>query len=240
IEKYTQSLEDEYYDDYYKKFLLRLYDKIGMNDKYIEVARKSGLSIELIDKLISLDRLSEALEVCEQSTQKYFSKTIENKKIQILKKLGRKNELQKNLLHLLEKTGDFNYFIKLKQESSEDEWKNYLKHIISDVKNKKRYALLSRIYYDEHDYKKAYEYAQNMTDLNYLELLAKKLSIQHPDLACNAFKKLCYEWIHAGSGWPYKKAGRMLEAIKRIDKKETFFKTTKGEIIREHKKKYSL
>ena len=155
-------------------------------------------------------------------------------------RLGRKTELQKSLLHLLEKTGDFNYFIKLKQESSEEEWKNYLKHIISDAKNKKRNALLSRIYYDEHDYKKSYEYAQSMTDLNYLELLAKKLSTQHPELACNAFKKLCYEWIHAGSGWPYKKAGKMLEAIKRIDKKGTFFKTTKEEIIRTHKKKYSL
>lgn len=240
IEKYAQQLESEYYDNYYEKFLLRLYDKIGMDDRYIEIAKQSGLTIELIDKLISLDRLNEALEVCEESNKKHFSVTIENKKIQILKKLGKKSELQKSVMHLLEKTGDFNYFIKLKQESSKNEWEKILEHIIYDSEHKKRSALLSRIYYDERDYKKAYEYTQSMTDINYLELLAKKLRTQHPRLACNIFKKLCYESIHLGSGWPYKKAGKMLEAIKRIDKKGDFFKETKQEIIQKHKKKWSL
>ncbi|MCK4364850.1 MAG: SWIM zinc finger family protein [Thermoplasmatales archaeon] len=240
IKEFTQTLKLEYYDDYYDTFLLQLYDKIGMNKKYIEIARELGLTTDLIDKLISLNRYDEALKECEEKCKKEFSLTIENKRISILKKLGRKNEVQKSLLYLLEKTGNLSYFIKLKQESSKNEWKKYLKDIIFDAENKKRHTLLSRIYYDEHDYKKSYEYVQSMTDINYLELLAKKLRTNHPELACNIFKKLCYEWIDAGSGWPYKKAGKMLEAIKKIDKKEDFFEKTKKEIILKHKKKWSL
>jgi len=64
--------------------------------------------------------------------------------------------------------------------------------------------------------------------------------IENPELACNLFKKLCFAWIKSGSGWPYKKAGKMLESIKLLDKKGNFFKKTKEEIILEHKKKYSL
>ena len=47
-------------------------------------------------------------------------------------------------------------------------------------------------------------------------------------------------WIDSGSGWPYKKAGKMLEAIKKLDKQENFFNKTKSKIISKHKKKYSL
>lgn len=240
IDKYLRSFKSEYYnfEDYYKTFLLQLYNKIGMDDKYIEIAKQSGLTADVIDKLISLERYDEALDTCEES--KEFSLEIENKRAHILKKLGKKAELQKCLFNLLEKTGNFNYFIKLKQESSKKEWKHHFDKIIFDSKNKKRYALLSRIYYDTHDYKNAYEYARNLTDSNYLELLAKKLSKEYPMLACNIFKKLCFVYIHKGSGWPYKKAGKMLEAIKRIDKKREFFRETKNEIILKHKKKWSL
>ena len=47
-------------------------------------------------------------------------------------------------------------------------------------------------------------------------------------------------WVDSGSGWPYKKAGKMLEAIKKLDRQGKFFNKTKNEIISKHKKKYSL
>ena len=71
-------------------------------------------------------------------------------------------------------------------------------------------------------------------------LSTKKLSTPYPLLACEIFKKLCFMWIDSGSGWPYKKAGKMLEAIKKLDKQGKFFNKTKNEIISKHKKKYSL
>ena len=232
--------EYPYGKDHYERFYLELYDKIGMDDKYIEIAEQSGLTLDLIDKLISLNRLNEALEACEKSNKKEFSSLIEDKKIEILKKLGRKKELKKTIFNLLKKTGYFDYFVRLKQESSEKEWKEYLEQSISDAKSKKRFGLLSRIYYNENDFKKAYEYSETITDLNYLELLAKKLSKEYPELACELFKKLCFYWINKGSGWPYKKAGNMLEAIKKLDERGEFFEKTKEEIIMKHKKKWSL
>lgn len=105
---------------------------------------------------------------------------------------------------------------------------------------KESFNLLSRIYYTEKDFKKAYEYTQDIHDFDYLELLAKKLTTADPGLACELFKRLCFSWIAKGAGWPYKKSGKMLEVIKRIDKQGTFFRQTKEEIIGEHKKKYSL
>ena len=128
----------------------------------------------------------------------------------------------------------------MKQQSSKEEWEKYFKDVAKDAKRKNRNSLLSRIYYNENDFRNAYEYSKNLSDSDYLELLAKKLSIENPEFACNLFKKLCFAWIKSGSGWPYKKAGKMLESIKLLDKKGNFFKKTREEVIALHKKKYSL
>jgi len=237
-----ESTESRYPEDkeYYQEFYLELYDKIGMDEKYLEVAEQSGLTSVLIDKLIALDRLDEALKICNENIREDFSMHLEIKKIEILKKLGKKPELAQGLFNFLEKTGEFSYYLKLKQESPKEEWKNYLERIITDTKSKGQFDLLSRIYYTEKDFMKAYEYSHDIHDLDYLELLAKKLTTANPELARNLFKRLCFDWVTKGAGWPYKKSGKMLEAIKRIDKQGMFFKQTKEEIIREHKKKYSL
>jgi uncharacterized Zn finger protein len=242
IKTCLEATESRYPGDkeYYQEFYLELYDKIGMDEKYIEIAEQSGLTSVLIDKLIALNRLDEALKICNENIQEDFSMHLEIKKIEILKKLGKKPELAQGLFNFLEKTGEFNYYLKLKQESPKEEWKNYLERIITDAKNKRRFDLLSRIYYTEKDFKNAYEYTQDIHDLDYLELLAKKLTTANPELACKLFKRLCFDWITQDAGWPYKKSGKMLEVIKRIDKQGMFFKQTKEEIIREHKKKYSL
>jgi len=227
-------------EEYYQQFYLELYDKIGMDEKYVEVAKQSGLTLVLVDKLVSLNRLDEALKICNENIQDDFSLGLEIKKIEILKKLGKIPELTQSLFSLLEKTGELTYYLKLKQESLKAEWKNYLERIITDAKSKKRFNLLSRIYYTEKDFKKAYEYTHNIHDLDYLELLAKKLTTADPGLACELFKRLCFDWVTKGAGWPYKKSGKMLEAIKRIDKQGVFFRQTKEALIGEHKKKYSL
>jgi hypothetical protein len=242
IKTCLDSTEARYSEDkeYYQEFYLELYNKIGMDEKYIEVAEQSGLTSDLIDKLIVLNRLDEALKVCNERIQEDFSMYLEIKKIEILKKLGKKSELAQSLFNLLEKTGNFDYYLKLKQESPKEEWKNYLERIIIDAKNKRRFDLLSRIYYTEKDFKKAYEYTHDIHDLDYLELLAKKLTTANPELSCELFRRLCFDWVKQGAGWPYKKSGKMLEAIKRIDKQGAFFRQTKEEIITEHKKKYSL
>jgi hypothetical protein len=226
--------------EYYQEFYLELYDKIGMDEKYIEVAEQSGLISVLVDKLIALNRLDEALKICNEHIQDDFSMHLEIKKIEILKKLGKKPELAQSLFSLLEKTGDFSYYLKLKQESPKEEWKNYLERTVTDAKNKRRFDLLSRIYYTEKDFKKAYEYTHDIHDLDFLELLAKKLTTDNQELACELFRRLCFDWIKQGAGWPYKKSGKMLEAIKQIDKQGAFFRQTKEELIGEHKKKYSL
>ena len=53
-------------------------------------------------------------------------------------------------------------------------------------------------------------------------------------------RKLIFQWILSGSGYPYKKAGKLLEEIKIIDNSGSIFKKIKNEVINEHKKKYSL
>ncbi len=236
--------EDEDYHDGqeedYEQFYLELYNKIGCNDEYLQIARKSGFTLEVIDKLISLKKWEDALEECKKAKNKENFEDIDNRRIEILRKLSRNEEVKKVLLNLAKMTGDINYALKLKKESGADEWKGYLGQIISDSAKKSRGSLLSKIYFHESDYKNAFEYSNSIRDMNYLELLAKKLSMKHPLLACNTFRRLCFSWIDSGSGWPYKKAGKMLEAIKKLDKKGDFFNKTKAEIIKKHKKKYSL
>lgn len=242
--KPSQQKDEEHYEgeeDDYQQFYLELYDKIGMNDKYLDIAKNFGFNSEYIDKLISLNKLEQALEACNKAKNKdENSLTIEYKKIEILKKLDRNEEAKRAMLDMIKETGQFHDVAKLKKESSKEEWQGFLKKIIADAKKKKRSSLLSRIYYHENDYKTAYEYSKSMRDADYMELLAKKLTTNHSQLACNLFKKLCFNWIDRGSGWPYKKAGKMLEAIKKLDKKGNFFARTKEEVTAKHKKKYSL
>jgi len=241
--KPNQPEDEDYYDgqeDDYKQFYLGLYNKIGCDDEYLKIARKSGFTLDVIDKLIALKRWEEALEECEKAKSKENFEDIENRRIEILRKLGRKDEVKKILLNLAKRTGDINYVLKLKKESEKDEWKSYFKHLISDSAKKNRNSLLSRIYFHENDFKNAFEYSKNIRDMNYLELLAKKLSNDYPLLSCEIFRKLCFSWVDSGSGWPYKKAGKMLEAIKKLDKQGKVFNKTKNEIISLHKKKYSL
>ncbi len=235
--------DEGYYDgqeEDYSQFCLELYDKIGCDDEYLKIARTSGFALEVIDKLIVLKRFEEALEECEKVKKKENFEDIENRKIEILGKLGRKDEVKEILLRLAKITGDIGYALKLKRESNTGEWKSYLKQIVFDSAKKNRNSLLSKLYFYEGDYKNAFEHSKSISDMDYLELLASKLSIEHPLLACSIFKRLCFSWIDSGSGWPYKKAGKMLEAIKKLDVEGTFFTKTKNEIIGGHKKKYSL
>jgi tetratricopeptide (TPR) repeat protein len=252
-EYYKPSQDDEDEDSmYYIDLYLELYDKLGMDEEYVSIAKTEGFSSKLIDKLISLGKLEEALVECNKIKKKNSFENIafleninsfydiDSKKLEILKKLGKKEEFKKMLLNMVRTDGDINDALRLKKESTKEEWQIFLKEIISDAKKKDRDSLLSKIYYHENDFKSAYEYSQEIKDLNYLELLAKKLTGAYPLLACEIFKKLCFIWIDSGSGWPYKKAGKMLEAIKKLDKQGKFFNKTKNEIISKHKKKYSL
>ncbi|MDP2749706.1 MAG: SWIM zinc finger family protein [Nanoarchaeota archaeon] len=240
-EHYKPSESDEDEDsEHYAEFYLELYDKLGMNEEYLSIAKTEGFSSNLIDKLISMGRLEEALVECDKHNAEDSFWSVESKKLEILKKLGRNKELKKMLLDMIKEEGDIDDSLRLKKESTEGEWENFLRQIISDAKKKGRNSFLSKVYYHESDFKNAYEYSKEIRDMNYLELLAKKLSLTHPLLACEIFRKLCFILIDSGSGWPYKKAGKMLEAIKKLDKQGKFFNKTKNEIISKHKKKYSL
>ncbi len=230
------------YDDEnnYDELFLKLYEKAGMEEKYLEEAKRSGFTAELVDKLISLNKLEEALEVCNKNRTKELSYDIDTRKLQLLRKLGRVPELKKNLLALTKKLGNITFALQLKQEASPEEWKKYSKEIINYSRSNNQHSFLSRFYYEEKDFKNAYEYSKNLRDAAYLELLAKKLSNEHSELSCDIFKKLCFHFIGNGSGWPYQKAGKMLEALQKIDKDGSIFRKTKSEIIKIHGKKYSL
>src|SRR3989338_3178450 len=97
-------LEDEDYhdeqEDDYKQFYLELYNKIGCDDEYLKIARESGFTLRVIDKLISLNKLEKALEECGKAKNKEDLEEIENKKIEVLNKLDRKDEVKKILLNL--------------------------------------------------------------------------------------------------------------------------------------------
>ena len=242
IKEYYKPSEDDETEDreYYTDFYLEMYDKLGMDEEYISIAKTEGFSSNLIDKLISMGHLEEALAECKKYKANGSFWNAESKKLDILKKLGRNDEFKKLLLGMIKKEGDVNDALRLKKESTKEEWGSSLKQIISDAKKKGRDSFLSKVYYNENDFKSAYGHSKGMRGLDYLELLAKKLSTAYPLLACEIFKKLCFMWIDSGSGWPYKKAGKMLEAIKKLDKQGKFFNKTKNEIISKHKKKYSL
>lgn len=231
--------EDFYGDaDYYDQFYLELYEKIGANEKFLELSRGKGFLLDTIDKLIQLERFEEALKECEK--QKEFSEDIENRKIMLLKRFNRNKEVKELLFKLADKTGEISYAKKLKNECKNEEWKEYLKKLLEIGKKKNRKGFVSRIYFNEEDYKNAYEYGKDLSDTDYLELLAKKLSKEHANYACQILRRLCFENISHGSGWPYKKAGQLLKEIKKIDNSGSFYIKTKKEIMLKHKKKYSL
>ncbi|MBU3912512.1 MAG: SWIM zinc finger family protein [Nanoarchaeota archaeon] len=231
--------EDSYDDaDDYDQFYLELYEKIGANEKFLELSRDKCFSLDTIDKLIQLERFEEALKECEK--QKEFSEDIENRKIVLLKRFGRDKEAKELLFNLAKKIGEISYAKKLKNECKNDEWKEYLRKLLDAAKKNKWNEFVSRIYFNEEDYKNAYEYGQDLSDAEYLELLAKKLSKIYPDYSCQILRRFCFENISHGSGWPYKKAGQLLKEIKKIDSAGSFYKKTKKEVILKHKKKYSL
>lgn len=232
--------EEDFYDDtdYYDQFYLELYEKIGANEKFLKLSRDKGFSLDTIDKLIQLERFEEALKECQK--QKEFSEDIENRKIMLLKKFNRNKEAKELLFNLVNRIGEISYAKKLKNECKNEEWKRYLKKLLDTAKTKNRKEFVSRVYFNEGDYKNAYEYGKDLSDTDYLELLAKKLSKTYSNYSCQILRRLCFENINHGSGWPYKKAGQLLKEIKKIDSSGSFYKKTKKEIILKHKKKYSL
>ena len=231
--------EDSFDDqDNYDEFYLTLYEKIGENDRFLELSKSKGFSLDTIDKLIQLERFEEALKECDK--QKEFDEDIENRKIGLLRRFGRIKEVKENLFKLTNKMGEISYVKKLKKECDKEEWKKSLKEILDNAKKNNWKEFVSRIYFNEEDYKNAYEYGNDSSDTDYLELLAKKLTEKYSDLACKILRDLCFQNIDYGSGWPYKKAGQLLKEIKKIDSSGSFYKKTKKEIILKHKKKYSL
>ncbi|MEK6960775.1 MAG: SWIM zinc finger family protein [Nanoarchaeota archaeon] len=242
IKEMRSKIKKKEYDeeDRYEELFLKLYEKAGMEEKYLEEAMRSGFTKELVDKLISLNRLEEALEACNKNKTKELSPDIEIRRLQLLRNLGQTPELKKSLLMLTKKLGNITYALQLKQESSAEEWRKYSREIINYSRNNNQHSFLSRFYYEEKDFKNAHEYSKNLRDAAYLELLAKKLSKEHPELASDLFKKLCFYFIGQGSGWPYQKAGKMLEALKKTDNAGGIFRRTKGEIVKTYGKKYSL
>lgn len=220
------------------EFYLQLYEKIGADKEYLDFAKEKGFSVEYIDKLISLGKLKEALEKCNK--QKEHSVDIEERKIDILNKMGKKKEAKIVLFELAKFTCSLEYILKLKKECSPDEWKKYILEIIEKAKKTKIHEIVSKIYYHEGDYLKAYEYSKNLRSSEYLELLSKKLTRSRPDYASLILGKLIFQWIDSGSGYPYKKAGKLLKEIKTIDSSRSIYQKVKRKIIAKHKKKYSL
>lgn len=229
--------EDDNEEDEHDELYLELYEKAGLDEEYIKFAKKSGFEEELIDKFVSLGQLDKALKECEKAE---FSELIEEKKIKILKLTGRAKEAKNALLALVKRTDDFRIALMLKKETSKEEWARFFKEITAYAKGKRKHDFLSKLYCEEADYLKAYEYSNSISNADYLESLAKKLGAENPGQASSIYRKLCFKWVDAGSGWPYKKAGEMLAAIKKLDKNGKFFNKVKNEIISRHKKKYSL
>ena len=224
--------------DYHSNLIINMYDKIGMNEKYIQSAIQSGQEIKAIEKLMQVKRFDEALNLCEHSKNNTID--LLSKKAAILQELGRTQEYHQCILQLIQETGQYSYAVQLKQKSTKKEWQLYRDIIINDAKEKNLDMFLSRLYYDEGDYKKAYEFSDEITDDGYLELLAKKLSKTNPELSCRILRNLCFDFVKKGSGWPYKKTGSLLKNMKRIDEAGSFFQETKRQLIEKHKKKYSL
>jgi len=237
--KFEETDNEDYGDkSYFDSFYLDLYEKIDDGENFLKFAKEKGFQIEIIKKLIELERFEEALQ--EYKKQKEFSAEVENIKIQIFKKFDKIEEIKSSLFQLANKMGEISYVKKLKKECNKKEWARYLKKIINNAKKNNLKEFISQIYFGEEDYKKAYESGKDLSSDDYLELLAGKLSNKHPDLACKVLRTLCLKHINYGSGWPYKKSGQLLKQINKINDSGSFFRRTKNEIILKHKKKYSL
>src|SRR3989338_7375209 len=101
--------DEDYYDgqeDDYGQFYLEMYDKLGMDEEYISIAKTEGFSSNLIDKLISIGHLEEALAECKKYKANDSFWNVESKKLEILKKLGRNEEFNRLLLAMIKKEGD--------------------------------------------------------------------------------------------------------------------------------------
>lgn len=178
------------------------------------------------------------MDCCNEALKKKSDYRLVGQKIELLKKLEDKNCLKEFLFELCVGGGDFSNFKLLKKESSGREWRSCLNKILPNLKKRKKDVLLSKIYYGEKDYKNAYEYFRKFKDTDYLELLARRLAKDYPELACEAYGKLCFIWIESGTGWCYKKAGKMLGKIKEIDR--SIFEKVREKIISEYNKRWSL
>ena len=230
-EEYGWSEEDA------QVFILELYAQTGADEDYLNLAEKEKFYRPLVDKLMSLGKLLEAIEVCDKGINKDYYHFM-GQKARILEKLGEKEKLKETLYKLIMHSGYQVDVKKLKKECSGKEWKSYLQQIITDAEKRNRDSFLSRLYYDEKDYPKAYDYSKDSRDDNYMQLLAKKLEKKHPVLACQIYEKLCFSWIDSGSGFCYKEAGRMLKAIKKLDGDS--FREAKRKVTFKHNKKWSL
>ncbi|MFH0874601.1 MAG: hypothetical protein V1859_01595 [archaeon] len=236
-----EELEGDETDSLFNSIYPEICEKLNLNEEYLDYEKSHKNYPALITKLISLNRLDEALDASDNMPGESYVKMFAfDKKIEIYKKIGKNAELTKTILDALIYAFDIKYYLLLKSIASKNEWQNYLKKIVDTAEKKGKKIFLSRLYYEEKDYKKAYDYYKGFNEHGFTEMLSEKLAKNYPMLSCELKKKMCIGWIDSGTGFHYKKAGELLKDIKKLDKSGRFFIKTKNEIIAKYGKKYSL
>jgi hypothetical protein len=227
--------DDERYD---QELYLKLYDKLGMAEEYLDLCKRYDFDRERVDKLISLGRLQEALSACEGIKSGDYRNHAEEKRAEILGLMGDGDGVRDSLLKLLKSTGDFTCFLKLKEKTPKGRWPDVLAGITADAKKKGRDELLARICYREGDLEGAHRYSKSVSDTDFLETLAKGLGRRHRAAACDIYTRLCFRYAAEGPGYPYKKSASMLKAVKELDR--AAFERAKAELAEKYKRKHSL
>jgi hypothetical protein len=71
IRNHLAAEEAKYPEDshYYQQFYLQLYEKVGLTEPYLEIAKQSGLFATAVKKLIGLGKYDEALKICENNNR---------------------------------------------------------------------------------------------------------------------------------------------------------------------------
>ena len=245
------STKDKYDKDTLIILLLEIYSKFNLNDEFIHLAKAYGQAEELIEKLIELNNLDEALRLCDNQIknlngdEEFKKNDLLKLKSKILEKVGDDIPAIENLFYYVtENPTEYESIKKLKQlclaKNIWVEWKEKLIDYLD--RDGDKYPLVKFCLFEK-EYLKAYETAMFMCQEHprAVEKTAIVIEKDYPNESADLYQRLAKQVISYAAGRDsYRSAVECLKkALILSDNKNKVIKLISS-IRKANPKKYAL
>ena len=207
IKEEIEKLKDKYRKEDLIELLLSVYDKLRLHDKFLILAERHGYSEKTIEKLMELERLGRALEICNDKIrnirESFRKQHLLELRGEILLKMGDGNRAVENFYHALTLDPNEDNISQLKKlcvnNGNWGFWKEKLGKFL--IKQEDKYLFI-KFCLSEKEYVKAYDAARLMLKMHpfIVEKTAQAIEDVYPEKAAHLYQLLAENIMEYNAG----------------------------------------